>query len=143
LANRFLLKVAGFQAPTGGWVWAPLDSLEEATGILRSNPDAPVDLAAVSCVITIVGEAVCVRLEKNHKELLACQDRLESILEVQRAVSQNPAKASGGSGCAASYPEESSRHMEADVDQGSSSVTLPAPSRCGSRSKNNNDADVE
>ena len=37
MANSCPLKMAGFQAPISGWVWAPLDSREETAGLVQAG----------------------------------------------------------------------------------------------------------
>jgi len=67
---------------------------EDAAGVLKNNPDAPVDCAALASVLMEMGEAICVQLEKNRRDLLASQARLEHMLEVHTGAadySQPPA----------------------------------------------------
>jgi len=55
----------------------------DAMSILRSKPGAPIDPAVLTAILMEVSEAICVQLEKNRRELLACHDRLERILDMR------------------------------------------------------------
>ena len=60
MANRFLLKMAGFQAPIGGWFWAPADTVEDEhrfphrlhdiLGVLQGVLHGPLGLAPLGDV---------------------------------------------------------------------------------------------
>ena len=56
---------------------------ENAAGVLSSKPGTPIDLTVLAAILMEMSEAICLQLEKNRRELLACHDRLERVPDVQ------------------------------------------------------------
>ena len=56
----------------------------DAAGVLSSRSGTPIDLTVLAAILMEMSEAICVQLEKNRRELRACHDRLECLLDMQR-----------------------------------------------------------
>jgi hypothetical protein len=57
---------------------------EDAIGVLKSDPERPLDAAAVSSILMEVGEAVCMQVEKTRVDILESHARIERMLESQQ-----------------------------------------------------------